>query len=428
MKLWEKGIPTDQKIEAFTVGNDREIDIHIAKYDLLASKAHAQMLARVGLLTIEESEALCKELDKMIALEQNGQFVIEQDYEDVHSKIEADLIKALGDTGKKIHTGRSRNDQVLVALQLYFKADLAEIKVGIKTLFDTLLCLAETHKDKLLPGYTHLQVAMPSSFGLWFSAYAEVLIDDLYLLNAAQKVVDQNPLGSGAGYGSSFPLDRETTTESLDFETLKYNVVAAQLSRGKSERTVTQAIANVANTLSRFAMDICLYCSQNFNFIGFPDALTTGSSIMPHKKNPDVFELLRGKCNQLQAIPQEMVLLTNNLPSGYHRDFQLLKENAIKAVEDIKVVLDIFNFAIAQVAIKEVDLSEEKYQYLFTVDAISDLVTAGVPFREAYKQIGEQVETGSFKAGNTKQHSHLGSIHNLGLAEIQKKFDMAFDG
>ncbi len=426
MKLWEKGIPTDQKIEAFTVGNDREIDIHIAKYDLLASKAHAQMLARVGLLTIEESEALCKELDKMIALEQNGQFVIEQDYEDVHSKIEADLIKALGDTGKKIHTGRSRNDQVLVALQLYFKAELAEIKLGVKTLFDTLLDLAETHKDKLLPGYTHFQVAMPSSFGLWFSAYAEVLIDDLYLLNAVQKVVDQNPLGSGAGYGSSFPLDREATTQSLDFATLKYNVVAAQLSRGKSERTVTQAIANVANTLSRFAMDICLYCSQNFNFIGFPDALTTGSSIMPHKKNPDVFELLRGTCNQLQAIPQEMVLLTNNLPSGYHRDFQLLKENAIKAVEDVKVVLDIFNFAIAQVAIKEVDLSEEKYQYLFTVDAISDLVTAGIPFREAYKQIGKQVETGSFKAGNTKQHSHLGSIHNLGLDQIREKFERAF--
>lgn len=422
MKLWEKGIPTDQKIEAFTVGNDREIDIHIAKYDLLASKAHAQMLASVGLLTLEESTLLCEQLDVMLALEAKGQFVIESEFEDVHSKIETDLIRVLGDTGKKIHTARSRNDQVLVALQLYFKAELAEIKMSIGTLFETLLDLAETHKKTLLPGYTHLQVAMPSSFGLWFSAYAELLIDDIYLLNAAQKVVDQNPLGSGAGYGSSFPIDRLQTTKALGFSEVKYNVVAAQLSRGKSERTVTQAVANIANTLSRFAMDICLYCSQNFNFIGFPDALTTGSSIMPHKKNPDVFELLRSTCNQLQAIPQEMVLITNNLPSGYHRDFQLLKENSIKAVEDLKVVLDIFNFSIAQVQVKEVDLSDEKYQHLFTVDAISDLVSAGVPFRDAYKQIGEQVEQGAFKAGSTKEHSLLGSIHNLGLDEIREKF------
>lgn len=425
MKLWEKGIPTDQKIEAFTVGNDREIDIHIAKYDLLASKAHATMLASVGLLTQEESEQLNKQLDLMLKQEQEGTFVIEADFEDVHSKIESDLVKALGDTGKKIHTARSRNDQVLVALNLYFKAELSQITEGVEKLFDTLLKLAETHKNTLLPGYTHLQVAMPSSFGLWFSAYAELLIDDLYLLKAAQKVVDQNPLGSAAGYGSSFPIDREMTTAQLQFADLKYNVIAAQLSRGKSERTVTQAVANIANTLSRFAMDICLYCSQNFGFIKFPDALTTGSSIMPHKKNPDVFELLRGKCNQLQAIPQEMIIITNNLPSGYHRDYQLLKENAIKSVEDLKVVLDIFEFSIAQVQVQDVNLDDEKYQHLFTVDAINDLVTAGVPFREAYKQIGEQVENGSFKAGNTKEHSHLGSIHNLGLDKIQAKFDKA---
>ncbi|ANH60081.1 argininosuccinate lyase [Dokdonia donghaensis] len=425
MKLWEKGIPTDQKIEAFTVGNDREIDIHIAKYDLLASKAHAAMLASVGLLTKEESEQLNKQLDLMLKQEQEGTFVIEADFEDVHSKIESDLVKALGDTGKKIHTARSRNDQVLVALNLYFKAELSQITEGVEKLFDTLLKLAETHKNTLLPGYTHLQVAMPSSFGLWFSAYAELLIDDLYLLKAAQKVVDQNPLGSAAGYGSSFTIDREMTTKQLQFADLKYNVIAAQLSRGKSERTVTQAVANIANTLSRFAMDICLYCSQNFGFIKFPDALTTGSSIMPHKKNPDVFELLRGKCNQLQAIPQEMIMITNNLPSGYHRDYQLLKENAIKSVEDLKVVLDIFEFSIAQVKVKDVNLDDEKYQYLFTVDAINDLVTAGIPFREAYKQIGEQVENGSFKAGNTKEHSHLGSIHNLGLDKIQAKFDKA---
>ena len=425
MKLWEKGIPTDQKIEAFTVGNDREIDIHIAKYDLLASKAHSAMLASVGLLTQEESEQLNKQLDHMLKQEQEGTFVIEADFEDVHSKIESDLVKALGDTGKKIHTARSRNDQVLVALNLYFKAELSQITEGVEKLFDTLLKLAETHKNTLLPGYTHLQVAMPSSFGLWFSAYAELLIDDLYLLKAAQKVVDQNPLGSAAGYGSSFPIDREMTTAQLQFADLKYNVIAAQLSRGKSERTVTQAVANIANTLSRFAMDICLYCSQNFGFIKFPDALTTGSSIMPHKKNPDVFELLRGKCNQLQAIPQEMIIITNNLPSGYHRDYQLLKENAIKSVEDLKVVLDIFEFSIAQVQVQDVNLDDEKYQHLFTVDAINDLVTAGVPFREAYKQIGEQVENGSFKAGNTKEHSHLGSIHNLGLDKIQAKFDKA---
>lgn len=425
MKLWEKGIPTDQKIEAFTVGNDREIDIHIAKYDLLASKAHSAMLASVGLLTKEESEQLNKQLDFMLKQEQEGTFVIEADFEDVHSKIESDLVKALGDTGKKIHTARSRNDQVLVALNLYFKAELSQITQGVEKLFKTLLKLAEAHKNNLLPGYTHLQVAMPSSFGLWFSAYAELLIDDLYLLKAAQKVVDQNPLGSAAGYGSSFPIDREMTTAQLQFADLKYNVIAAQLSRGKSERTVTQAVANIANTLSRFAMDICLYCSQNFGFIKFPDALTTGSSIMPHKKNPDVFELLRGKCNQLQAIPQEMIMITNNLPSGYHRDYQLLKENAIKSVEDLKVVLDIFEFSIAQVQVQDVNLDDEKYQHLFTVDAINDLVTAGIPFREAYKQIGEQVENGSFKAGNTKEHSHLGSIHNLGLDKIQAKFDKA---
>lgn len=426
MKLWEKGIPTDQKIEAFTVGNDREIDIHIAKYDLLASKAHAQMLAKVGLLTQEESNALCIELDKMLAQEQKGDFVIEEAYEDVHSKIEAALIKALGDTGKKIHTARSRNDQVLVALQLYFKEELTQIKNGIKTLFDTLLELAETHQATLLPGYTHLQVAMPSSFGLWFSAYAELLIDDMYLLNATQKGVDQNPLGSGAGFGSSFPIDREYTTDLLGFSNLKYNVVAAQLGRGKSERLVTQGVANVANTLSRFAMDICLYCSQNFGFIRFPDALTTGSSIMPHKKNPDVFELLRGKCNQLQAIPHEMLMITNNLPSGYHRDFQLLKENSIKAIEDLKVVLDIFNFAIAQIQVKKVDLSEDKYQHLFTVDAINDLVTVGVPFRDAYQQIGKQVQEGTFQTAKTRQHTHLGSIHNIGLDKIRKKFAEAF--
>ncbi len=423
MKLWEKGIPTHKKIETFTVGNDREIDIHIAKYDLLASKAHAQMLQAITIITEDECNALCIELDRMLAMVDQGTFKIEASFEDVHSKIEYELVKALGDTGKKIHTARSRNDQVLVALQLYFKEQLSEVRILIETLFDTLLELAARYKEELLPGYTHLQVAMPSSFGLWFSAYAEVLIDDIYLLKGAQKVVDQNPLGSAAGYGSSFPIDRELTTQLLGFKDLKYNVVAAQLGRGKSERTVTQAIANIANTLGRFAMDICLYNSQDLGFISFPDNLTTGSSIMPHKKNPDVFELLRGKCNQLQSIPSEMVLLTNNLPSGYHRDFQLLKENSIKAVENIKVVLDIFNFAIAQVQVQKIDLSQPKYQHLFTVDAINDLVVSGIPFREAYQIVGAQVADGTFGSVDTKAHTHIGSIHHLCLDKIQYKFD-----
>ena len=422
MKLWDKGITTDKKVELFTVGNDRELDMHIAKYDLIASKAHATMLEQVGLLTTAEHKAIQEALNVLIAQEAAGEFVIGDDFEDVHSKIEYELIQKLGDTGKKIHTARSRNDQVLVALQLYFKEELQHIEQGIARFFETLIQLAQTHQDKLLPGYTHLQVAMPSSFGLWFSAYAELLIDDITLLKAAQKVVDQNPLGSAAGYGSSFPIDRELTTQLLGFSTLKYNVVAAQLSRGKIERTVTQAIANIANTLGRLAMDVCLYCSQNFGFISFPDALTTGSSIMPHKKNPDVFELIRASCNQLQAIPQEMVLLTNNLPSGYHRDYQLLKGNSIKAVNDIKTVLEIFDFALAQVEVHEVDLSDEKYQHLFTVDAINDLVVAGKPFREAYQEVGKVVASGTFSGSETKKHTHIGSIDNLGLDQIWEKF------
>jgi len=421
MKLWEKGILTHQKIEAFTVGNDREVDLHIAKYDLLASKAHAAMLQTVGILTETENNALQVALDQLLVQEVAGKFVIEEQFEDVHSKIEYELVQILGATGKKIHTARSRNDQVLVAIQLYFKEQLQGIEQQVGVFFNTLMKLAEIHKEKFLPGYTHLQVAMPSSFGLWFSAYAELLIDDLYLLKAAQKVVDQNPLGSAAGYGSSFPIDRELTTELLGFETLKYNVVAAQLSRGKSERTVTQAIAHIANTLSRLAMDICLYCSQNFGFISFPDELTTGSSIMPHKKNPDVFELIRGRCNQLQAIPQEMILLTNNLPSGYHRDYQLLKANSIKAVEDLKMVLEIFDFSLAQIIVKDIDLSDEKYKYLFTVDAINDLVISGVPFREAYQQIGAQINEGTFSNNTTKKHTHIGSMDHLGLEGIKEK-------
>ncbi|WBL26885.1 argininosuccinate lyase [Zunongwangia sp. HGR-M22] len=421
MKLWDKGISIDKKIEKFTVGNDRELDMYLAEYDIRASKAHAKMLGEIGILEKDEVPALLAELDKLQKQVENGEFVIEEEFEDVHSKIEYELTKVLGDTGKKIHTARSRNDQVLVAMQLYFKENLIEIHQKTEGLIDILLGLAEQYKDKLLPGYTHLQVAMPSSFGLWFSAYAEILIDDLYQLEAALKVADQNPLGSAAGYGSSFPIDREFTTKELGFKTLKYNSVAAQMSRGKCERTVTSAIAGLANTLARFAMDICLYMSQNFGFISFPDELTTGSSIMPHKKNPDVFELIRGKSNKLQAISTEMVLITNNLPSGYHRDYQLIKENSITSVEGIKEILDIFSYSISQIIVRDINLDDEKYKYLFTVDSINDLVIDGASFRDAYKEIGGQVQNGTYKPGEGRKHRHLGSKDNLALDKIAAK-------
>jgi argininosuccinate lyase len=422
MKLWDKGFSIDKQIEKFTVGNDREIDIHIAKYDVQASLAHAIMLESISIISADELKDLKRGLQELANDIEKGTFIIEPSFEDVHSKIEWELTNKLGEVGKKIHTARSRNDQVLVALHLYYKENLANINDKVKTLFDTLINLADTHKDSLLPGYTHLQVAMPSSFGLWFSAYAELLIDDVYLLNAVSKVVDQNPLGSAAGYGSSFPIDRELTTKELDFASMKYNVVAAQLSRGKSERSIASALGGLCNTMSRFAMDVCLYMSQNFNFISFPDELTTGSSIMPHKKNPDVFELIRGKCNKIQALHTEMVLITNNLPTGYHRDYQLLKENIINAFEDVKEILDILNYSIQQVIVKDIDLNDEKYQYLFTVDSINNLVIEGMPFREAYKKIGEQVEAGEYKPDLGKQHSHVGSIHNLSLDKIKAKY------
>ncbi|WP_298764540.1 argininosuccinate lyase [uncultured Polaribacter sp.] len=422
MKLWDKGFSIDQQIENFTVGNDREIDIHIAKYDVQASLAHAIMLESIGIINADELTDLKRGLQELATDIENGTFVIEPSFEDVHSKIEWELTNKLGEVGKKIHTARSRNDQVLVALQLYYKENLEVINKKTKTLFDTLLNLAETHKASLLPGYTHLQVAMPSSFGLWFSAYAELLIDDVYVLNAVSKVVDQNPLGSAAGYGSSFPIDRELTTKELNFATLKYNVVAAQLSRGKSERSIASALGGLCNTMARFAMDVCLYMSQNFGFITFPDELTTGSSIMPHKKNPDVFELIRGKCNKIQALHSEMLLITNNLPTGYHRDFQLLKENIIAAFEDVKDILDIFNYSIQQVIVKDIDLNDEKYQYLFTVDSINNLVVEGMSFREAYQKIGGQVQKGTYKPDLGKEHTHLGSIHNLGLDKIRDKY------
>lgn len=422
MKLWDKGLDIDKKIEQFTVGNDREIDIHIAKYDIQASVAHAKMLESVGLISKDELQLLQQQFKVMAEQVKNGEFKIESQFEDVHSKIEFELIQKLGDVGRKIHTARSRNDQVLVALHLYYREQLQQIKTLSNEFFKTLLNLAEKYKDKVLPGYTHLQVAMPSSFGLWFSAYAEQLIDDMYMLDAAIKTVDQNPLGSAAGYGSSFAINRNITTRELGFSTLKYNVVAAQMSRGKSERTIASVLGSICNTLSRFAMDICLYTSQNFDFISFPDQLTTGSSIMPHKKNPDVFELIRGKSNKIQALHSEMLLITNNLPSGYHRDYQLLKENMISGIQECTSILEIFNYSIKQIQVKTVDIRDPKYLYMYSVDQINALVEQGISFREAYQKISEQVQSGTYKSGQSKPHTHSGSMGNLCLEDIRKKF------
>ena len=423
MKLWDKGFSTDKKIDHFTVGNDRELDLLLAKYDVIASKAHAQMLGKIGLLTAEETAAVEKELDAIGASIEEGSFTIEDSFEDMHSKIEYLLTEKLGDTGKKIHTARSRNDQVLVAMHLYLKNELTEIKEETKTLFDLLLSLAEQHKDVLLPGYTHLQIAMPSSFGLWFSAYAESLVDDLYFVEAAYKVADQNPLGSAAGYGSSFPIDRSFTTKALDFADMKYNVVAAQMGRGKVEKATAFGISSIAATLSKMAMDICLYMSQNFNFVSFPDELTTGSSIMPHKKNPDVFELVRGKCNKLQAVPNQLILITNNLPSGYHRDLQLVKEVIVPAIQDIKACLEILTFSLKEIKVNTSILEDEKYDYLFSVDTLNELVLSGLPFRDAYKKMGAEIQAGTFTPKRDISHSHEGSLGNLCLDRIKNKMN-----
>lgn len=422
MKLWDKGFSIDKTIEAFTIGDDREIDLYIAKYDLQASLAHAKMLAKTGILDHNELLQIEQSIQHLQNEVENKTFKIEDDFEDVHSKIEFELTQRLGDAGKKIHTARSRNDQVLVALQLYYKDNLMVLQKQVRALFDTLLNLAEQHKSELLPGYTHLQVAMPSSFGLWFSAYAEALIDDVIMLQSAQKIVDQNPLGSAAGYGSSFPIDREMTTNLLNFSDLKYNVVAAQIMRGKNEQIVASALGNLAFTLSKFAMDICLYMSQNFDFISFPENLTTGSSIMPHKKNPDVFELIRGKCNSIQGLSSQIQMMTNNLPSGYHRDFQLLKSPMISAFETLKTVLSVFDYGLQQVEVKSVDLKDEKYKYLFTVDSINSLVQNGATFREAYQIIGAQVQDGTYQFETRHYHTHIGGIDNLALDKIKAKF------
>jgi argininosuccinate lyase len=421
MKLWDKGFSTDKKIDHFTVGNDRELDLLLAKYDVIASRAHAKMLGEIGLITPKETQDLVRELNTIAARIEKGTFTIENSFEDMHSKIEYMLTLSLGDTGKKIHTARSRNDQVLVAMHLYLKDELTEIKSMTKSLFNLLLVKAQEHKDVMLPGYTHLQIAMPSSFGLWFSAYAESLIDDLYFIEAAYKVADQNPLGSAAGYGSSFAIDRRFTTKEMGFSTLKYNVVAAQMSRGKVEKATAFGIANIAATLSKMAMDICLYMSQNFNFISFPDELTTGSSIMPHKKNPDVFELVRGKCNKLQSIPNQLTLIINNLPSGYHRDLQLVKEIIVPAIQDMKACLEILTFSLKEIKVNNDILEDPKYDYLFSVDTLNELVQNGMPFRDAYKKMGQEINEGTFTPKRDIHHTHEGSLGNLCLKEINDK-------
>ena len=425
MKLWEKGIPTDKKTDLFTVGNDRELDLVLAQYDVIGSMAHAKMLGKTGLLTPHEAEDLVAALQEILVDIKNGKFTIEDSFEDVHSKVEYLLIEKLGDTGKKIHVARSRNDQVLTDVHLYVKAELLTLKAQVKELFNLLITLSKQYQHILLPGYTHFQVAMPSSFGMWFSAYAESLIDDVTMLNAALTVADQNPLGSAAGYGSSFPIDRTFTTQEMGFATLKYNSVAAQMSRGKTEKTAAFAMASVAGTLSKLAMDICLYLSQNFSFISLPQHLTTGSSIMPHKKNPDIFELIRGKCNKIQALPYELTLITNNLPSGYHREFQLLKEGLFPALQTLKSCLEMAVYSINEIKVNEHILDDKKYDYLFTVDTLNELVTAGVPFRDAYKIVGEQVDNGTFTSPKATKHTHEGSINNLCLDEIVAKMEAA---
>ncbi len=426
MKLWDKGYATDKKIDLFTVGNDRELDLQLAKYDVLGNIAQTKMLNSIGTISDEELDGLVIELNAILKTIEEGTFTIEDSFEDVHSKVEWLLTEKLGDAGKKIHTARSRNDQVLLDVHLYAKDSILEMKEWVKKLFDLLLDLADKYKNHLLPGYTHLQVAMPSSFGMWFSAYAESLIDDVYFLDAAYKIADQNPLGSAAGYGSSFPIDREMTTELLGFDTLKVNSVAAQMGRGKLEKSISFAMASLSATLSKMSMDICLYMSQNFGFVSFPDELTTGSSIMPHKKNPDVFELIRGKCNKLQALPYELTLITNNLPSGYHRDLQLVKEGLIPSVSTLKSCLDMMVFSIENIRITENIVADDKYKYIFSVEEVNTMVQSGTPFRDAYKVVGEKIQKGEFKPSLKVNHTHIGSVGNLGLDRIKAKMESLF--
>jgi argininosuccinate lyase len=421
MKLWQKEhTSTSELVETFTVGRDKEFDVLLAKYDVQGSIAHVTMLGEVGLMTKEEATIAIEALQQIDGEIQNSSFKIQNDVEDVHSQVELLLTERIGDIGKKIHSGRSRNDQVAVDIKLYLRAEVLSIKDEVKNLFDLLITQSEKYKQVLLPGYTHLQIAMPSSFGLWFGAYAESLVDDLEMLAAAYRITNKNPLGSGAGYGSSFPLNRKRTTELLNFETLNYNSVYAQMTRGKTERVVATALSCVAATLGKLSMDCCLYLNQNFGFISFPSELTTGSSIMPHKKNPDVFELIRAKCNRIQSLPNELALLLTNLPSGYHRDLQLTKEILFPAIEELKSCLELCCVMLSNIEVRNGILEDEKYKYLFSVEAVNELVNQGISFREAYKQVGEQIERGNFgfDPGKGLHHTHEGSIGNLCTQEI----------
>lgn len=423
MKLWSKGSEPDKLIEEFTVGNDRQLDLRLARYDVEGSMAHIKMLESIGLLKRDELDTLLTALSEILQVIDNGDFTIGEGIEDIHSQIEFMLTERLGDIGKKIHSGRSRNDQVLVDLKLFMRDELRKIAASVGRLFERLQSLSETYKDALMPGYTHLQIAMPSSFGLWFGAYAESLVDDMQLLSAAYDITNQNPLGSAAGYGSSFPLDRRKTTELLHFADLHYNVIAAQMSRGKTERAVSFAISAIASTLGHLAMDMCMYMCQNFGFVSLPDEFTTGSSIMPHKKNPDVFEIMRGKCNRLQSVSNEIALLTANLPLGYNRDLQLLKDIIFPATTTLIECLDMCDFMLAHIRVNRDIINDSKYDYLFTVEDVNRMVLDGVPFREAYKTVGIQVNEGKYRPTRKVSHTHIGSIGNLSTSDIKAKMD-----
>jgi argininosuccinate lyase len=421
MKLWQKDKASLQEVETFTVGKDREMDMYLAAFDVMGSLAHIEMLASVGLLEKEELAQLQNELKSIYKQIQKGDFKLQDDVEDIHSQVELLLTQKLGDTGKKIHSARSRNDQVLVDVKLFLRSELEDLTNTLLPFFELLQTQSEKYKQHLLPGYTHLQLAMPSSFGLWLGAYAESLVDDVITIKAAYDVVNKNPLGSAAGYGSSFPINRTLTTKLLGFADLNYNVVYAQMGRGKAERIVAQALANVADTIGKLSMDACLYLNQNFGFISFPAELTTGSSIMPHKKNPDVFELIRSHCNRIKALPNEISMMTTNLPSGYHRDLQLLKEHLFPAFATLKNCIEMAGLMLSNMEVKENILADEKYKYLFSVEEVNKLVNAGVPFRDAYKKVGLDIEAGKFTYDINIQHTHEGSIGNLCTEEIKKQ-------
>ncbi len=427
-KLWEKNTEVNQEIEKFTVGRDRELDLYLARYDVLGSMAHITMLESIGLLGKDEQPVLLEELRRFHADIEAGRFIIEEGVEDVHSQVELLLTRKLGDVGKKIHSGRSRNDQVLVDLKLFTRAQLQDIAEEVRVLFEELQAQSERYKGVLMPGYTHLQVAMPSSFGLWFGAYAESLVDDLLFLQAAYKMTNRNPLGSAAGYGSSFPLNRTLTTELLGFDSMNYNVVYAQMGRGKMERNVAFALAGIAGTLSKLAFDACLFNSQNFGFVKLPDNCTTGSSIMPHKKNPDVFELTRAKCNKIQALPQQIILIMNNLPCGYFRDLQIIKEVFLPAFEELKDCLRMAAYIINKIQVNEHILDDPKYDNMFSVEEVNRLATGGMPFRDAYKKVGLDIEAGKFTPDKRVHHTHEGSIGNLCNDKIHELMEQVWSG